>query len=119
MPQTGLIRAEGKVLSCGRRIGTAEGRVTDGKGRLLAHGTTTSLVSSSFGLDTNSCGHGRACSSMRSPSTWRSKQLQGILTAIVALLFYGRMVGSLDLEKLPENGRYEHLRSLCLNAPWQ
>jgi uncharacterized protein (TIGR00369 family) len=43
-PETGLIRAEGKVLNCGRRIGTAEGRVTDGYGRLLAHGTTTCLI---------------------------------------------------------------------------
>ena len=43
-PETGLVRAEGKVLNCGRRIGTAEGRVTDGKGRLLAHGTTTCLI---------------------------------------------------------------------------
>jgi len=43
-PETGPIRAEGMVLNCGRRIGTAEGRVTDGKGRLLAHGTTTCLV---------------------------------------------------------------------------
>lgn len=43
-PETGLIRVEGKVLSCGRRIGTAEGRATDGKGRLLAHGTTTCLI---------------------------------------------------------------------------
>lgn len=43
-PETGLIRAEGKVLNSGRRIGTAEGRVTDEKGRLLAHGTTTCLV---------------------------------------------------------------------------
>ena len=43
-PETGLIRAEGKVLSCGRRVGTAEGRVTDTKGRLLAHGTTTCLI---------------------------------------------------------------------------
>ena len=41
---TGLIRAEGKVLNCGRRIGTAEGRVTDANGRLLAHGTTTCLI---------------------------------------------------------------------------
>jgi acyl-coenzyme A thioesterase PaaI-like protein len=32
------------VLNSGRRIGTAEGRVTDNKGRLLAHGTTTCLV---------------------------------------------------------------------------
>jgi uncharacterized protein (TIGR00369 family) len=42
--ETGRITAEGLVLSRGRRIGTAEGRVTDGNGRLLAHGTTTCLV---------------------------------------------------------------------------
>ena len=40
-PQTGLITAQGVVLSRGRRVGTAEGRITDGNGRLLAHGTTT------------------------------------------------------------------------------
>jgi uncharacterized protein (TIGR00369 family) len=45
--ETGEVRAEGKVLSCGRRVGTAEGRVVDGKGRLLAHGTTTCLIFSS------------------------------------------------------------------------
>jgi len=27
-PETGLIKAEGVVLSCGRRIGRAEGRIT-------------------------------------------------------------------------------------------
>ena len=43
-PDTGEIRAEGKVLNCGRRVGTAEGKVTDGQGRLLAHGTTTCLI---------------------------------------------------------------------------
>jgi uncharacterized protein (TIGR00369 family) len=43
-PETGLIKAEGVVLSCGRRVGTAEGRLTDQQGRLLAHGTTTCLV---------------------------------------------------------------------------
>ncbi|UWU92512.1 PaaI family thioesterase [Bradyrhizobium sp. CB1015] len=43
-PDTGQIRAEGVVLNCGRRVGTAEGRVTDSKGRLLAHGTTTCLI---------------------------------------------------------------------------
>lgn len=43
-PATGQIRAEGKVLICGRRVGTAEGRVTDAEGRLLAHGTTTCLI---------------------------------------------------------------------------
>jgi uncharacterized protein (TIGR00369 family) len=42
--ETGQIRAEGKVLNCGRRVGTAEGRVIDAKGRLLAHGTTTCLI---------------------------------------------------------------------------
>lgn len=40
-PQTGLIKAEGVVLNSGRRVGFAEGRVTDDKGRLLVHGTTT------------------------------------------------------------------------------
>ena len=43
-PETGRITAEGRVLNCGRRVGTAEGRLTDGKGRLLAHGTTTCLI---------------------------------------------------------------------------
>ena len=43
-PDTGEIKAEGIVLTRGRRVGTAEGRVTDGNGRLLAHGTTTCLV---------------------------------------------------------------------------
>ncbi len=41
---TGTIRAEGMVLSRGRRIGTAEGKITDRNGRLLAHGTTTCLI---------------------------------------------------------------------------
>jgi uncharacterized protein (TIGR00369 family) len=44
LPDMGLIKAEGVVLNRGRRIGTAEGRITDGKGRLLAHGTTTCLI---------------------------------------------------------------------------
>ena len=43
-PETGRITAEGRVLNCGRRVGTAEGRLTDGTGRLLAHGTTTCLI---------------------------------------------------------------------------
>ncbi len=43
-PGTGRISAEGKVLNCGRRVGTAEGRLTDAQGRLLAHGTTTCLI---------------------------------------------------------------------------
>jgi uncharacterized protein (TIGR00369 family) len=43
-PAPGGIKAEGLVLNCGRRIGTAEGRLTDASGRLLAHGTTTCLI---------------------------------------------------------------------------
>jgi uncharacterized protein (TIGR00369 family) len=43
-PDTGLIRAEGIVLNCGNRVGTAEGRITDAQGKLLAHGTTTCLI---------------------------------------------------------------------------
>ena len=42
--ETGPIKAEGTVISRGRRVGTAEGRVTDSKGRLLVHGTTTCLI---------------------------------------------------------------------------
>ena len=42
--QTGPIKAEGILLNCGRRIGIAEGRLTDHSGRLLAHGTTTCLI---------------------------------------------------------------------------
>ena len=42
--EAGLLRAEGIALTCGRRVGTAEGRLTDGEGRLLAHGTTTCLI---------------------------------------------------------------------------
>ena len=41
---TGLMTAEGNVLSRGRRAGTADGRLTDAQGRLLAHGTTTCLI---------------------------------------------------------------------------
>jgi uncharacterized protein (TIGR00369 family) len=43
-PQTGAIRAEGVVLQSGRRVGTAEGKITDSAGKLLAHGTTTCLI---------------------------------------------------------------------------
>jgi uncharacterized protein (TIGR00369 family) len=41
---TGRVRAEGKVINSGRRVATAEGRLTDAGGRLLAHATTTCLV---------------------------------------------------------------------------
>ena len=41
-PQTGPIRAEGTMISRGRRVSTAEGRVTDREGRLLVRGTVIS-----------------------------------------------------------------------------
>jgi uncharacterized protein (TIGR00369 family) len=41
---TGPVRAEGRVLSCGRRAATAEAHLRDAQGRLLAHATTTCLV---------------------------------------------------------------------------
>ena len=41
---TGLIRCEGTVIHRGSRVATAEGRLTDADGKLLAHGTTTCLV---------------------------------------------------------------------------
>jgi uncharacterized protein (TIGR00369 family) len=41
---TGAVRSEGRTLSVGRRAATAEARITDAKGRLLAHATTTCLV---------------------------------------------------------------------------
>jgi uncharacterized protein (TIGR00369 family) len=41
---TGPVRTEGKVLNAGRRAATAEARITDCDGKLLAHATTTCLV---------------------------------------------------------------------------
>src|SRR5215472_14104801 len=41
---TGKIRTEGKVLNAGRRVATAEARILDDNGRLLAHATTTCRV---------------------------------------------------------------------------
>ena len=41
---TGLIRCEGIVIHKGARVATAEGKLTDANGKLLAHGTTTCLI---------------------------------------------------------------------------
>jgi len=41
---TGAVRSEGRTLNVGRRAATAEARITDAQGRLLAHATTTCLV---------------------------------------------------------------------------
>ena len=43
-PATGQVRAEGVVVARGRTIITAEGKITDSRGRLLAHGTSTLIV---------------------------------------------------------------------------
>jgi uncharacterized protein (TIGR00369 family) len=42
--ETGIIRCEGTVIHKGSRVVTAEGKVTDAAGKLLAHGTTTCLL---------------------------------------------------------------------------
>lgn len=42
--ETGPVRAEGRLLNCGRRLGLSEGRLTDSNDRLLAHGTATCLI---------------------------------------------------------------------------
>jgi uncharacterized protein (TIGR00369 family) len=41
---TGLVRAEAIVLSFGRRVAFAEGKLTDAAGRLIASATSTLLV---------------------------------------------------------------------------
>lgn len=41
---TGRVRAEGRVVTRGRQIISAEGRVLDSEGRVLAHGTSTLMV---------------------------------------------------------------------------
>jgi len=42
--KTGPVKAEGKVINVGSRIGTSEGKLYDSAGKLLAHGTTTCLI---------------------------------------------------------------------------
>jgi uncharacterized protein (TIGR00369 family) len=41
---TGEILAEGKVVSSGRQVATAEGRIMDANGAVYATGSTTCLV---------------------------------------------------------------------------
>jgi uncharacterized protein (TIGR00369 family) len=43
-PKVQRVRAEGKVLHCGRQLATAEARLYGPDGTLYAHGTTTCLV---------------------------------------------------------------------------
>lgn len=45
LPQDGSpVTAVGETIHAGRTTATAEGRIIDGKGRLLAHATTTCLI---------------------------------------------------------------------------
>ena len=41
---TGLVRAEGRVIHRGRTVATSEGDLKDASGRLYAHATTTCLI---------------------------------------------------------------------------
>lgn len=41
---SGKLRCEGKLIHSGARIATAEGRVMDESGKLVAHGTETCLI---------------------------------------------------------------------------
>lgn len=43
------LTAEGTVIHAGRRTATAEGKVTDDRGKLIAHATTTCLIISGDG----------------------------------------------------------------------
>ena len=42
--ETGRLRCEGSVIHLGRTVATAEARILDAGGRLVAHATTTCLV---------------------------------------------------------------------------
>lgn len=43
-PNDGKVRCEGRVLSQGRQIATAEARLLSADGKLLAHGTSTLMI---------------------------------------------------------------------------
>ena len=43
-PRVGRVRAEGKVIHCGKQLATAEARLYGPDGTLFAHATTTCLV---------------------------------------------------------------------------
>jgi uncharacterized protein (TIGR00369 family) len=42
--ETGVVRCEANVVHAGNKTATAEGKVLDANGRLIAHGTTTCLI---------------------------------------------------------------------------
>jgi uncharacterized protein (TIGR00369 family) len=43
-PDDGAVRCEGRVVTRGRQIATAEARLLSAEGRILAHGTSTLIV---------------------------------------------------------------------------
>jgi uncharacterized protein (TIGR00369 family) len=43
-PDVGRLRAIGTVITSGKRLGTAEGKLVDEDDRLYAHGTTTCMI---------------------------------------------------------------------------
>jgi uncharacterized protein (TIGR00369 family) len=42
--ETGLVRAEGRIIHRGRTLGTSEGDIKDASGRLYAHASTTCMI---------------------------------------------------------------------------
>jgi acyl-coenzyme A thioesterase PaaI-like protein len=48
-----VVHSEGRILNVGRRAASAEARITDSKGRLPAHATTTCPV---FEIPTGTAG---------------------------------------------------------------
>jgi uncharacterized protein (TIGR00369 family) len=42
--KTGHLRAEGRIIHGGSRMGTAEGKLIDKDGKIYAHGTTTCMI---------------------------------------------------------------------------
>lgn len=44
LPTTGKLVCEGKIVHSGGRIATAEGRIHDAHGKLIAHGTETCMI---------------------------------------------------------------------------
>jgi len=42
--ETGMLRCEGEVVHLGKRLATAEAKLTDANGKLYAHGTTTCMI---------------------------------------------------------------------------
>ena len=44
LERTGKVRCEGKIIHCGARLATSEGRLHDLAGNLIAHGSETCMI---------------------------------------------------------------------------